>query len=349
MNLRIDHITAFRDDSLILDDTSLIVNAGEVVGIVGRNGAGKSTLLDCIEGTLHLAEGTIVGGSIARLEQDILLNAENLSIAQWSRGLETWQITYIIDLAGLRSSDGPVITPQTSIATLSGGQRTRLGLARLVTPWSRPDFLLLDEPTNTLDYGGIDWLVDIVRNFRGGIILVSHDRTLLNRICTHIAIVEDTKLYHYVGNYDDFRASRSIEHRHVKELYEATRSTKKLLEQQIITQHNNAAIGSGKHSSDSDKMARSFFKNRVGRRSGRTLQSLKSKLRQIEDVKAPKKIVNYRSSLSGDVPPHKLILSVQDLSFSYGEQDILTDINFELRGLKDVMSVERTGLANQHC
>lgn len=90
MSLQINHITAYRDDTLVLEDVSLVVNSGDVIGIVGRNGVGKSTLLDCIDGTLQPQEGSISKSHVARLEQDILLNAEQQTIAQWCSGLDEW-------------------------------------------------------------------------------------------------------------------------------------------------------------------------------------------------------------------------------------------------------------------
>lgn len=326
MSLQINHITAYRDDTLVLEDVSLVVNSGDVIGIVGRNGVGKSTLLDCIDGTLQPQEGSISKSHVARLEQDILLSADQQTIAQWCSGLDEWQIDYIIQLAGIES------TPGTLLRTLSGGQRTRLGLAKLITPWSQFDVLLLDEPTNNLDAEGLVWLGQILHEFRGAIVLVSHDRSLLNAVCTHIALIEHKQLACYVGNYNDFQATRQQERHRQQEQYEQARDTRKSLERQITMQHHNASSGSRKHANDNDKQARSFFDNRVGRRSGKALQALKSKLHRIDGVAAPAKIISYRSSLKGSVSPHKFILAVNDLSFSYGETETLSHINLELRG-----------------
>src|SRR5829696_2518023 len=133
--------------TVILDDVSLGVAAGERIGVVGRNGGGKSTLLSMLTGT---AEPDWAGDAAVR---SVLT------------GLE-------LDRLGL---DAPV-------APMSGGERRRVALAaQLIRPL---DLLVLDEPTNHLDVEGVAWLAEYVRARAGGLVVVTHDRWFLDEVCT---------------------------------------------------------------------------------------------------------------------------------------------------------------------
>jgi ATPase subunit of ABC transporter with duplicated ATPase domains len=194
-------------------------------GLVGRNGVGKTTLLKLVDSTLRPHAGTIaVSGTLGTLGQSVqsspgetvadlfgateglaLLqraergeaSAEELAVADWT--LEA-RLAAALDRLGLDAHAG------TLLATLSGGQRTRMALAALV--FAEPDFILLDEPTNNLDRAGRAAVIDLLAGWRGGAIVVSHDRELLE---TMDAIVELTTLgaTRYGGNYSHYRERKA--------------------------------------------------------------------------------------------------------------------------------------------
>ncbi len=199
----------------------------ERVGLVGRNGVGKTTLLNLISGALPVQTGHIsVAGTLGVLRQTVQVGstetvsdlfgvtqalailkraesgeatAEDFDIADW---------TLEMRLASALARVGLEATPDTRLATLSGGQRTRAGLAALF--FSQPDFLLLDEPTNNLDRAGRQAVLDLLAGWRGGAIVVSHDRELLEAMD---AIVELTTLgaTRYGGNWSHYRARKTQE------------------------------------------------------------------------------------------------------------------------------------------
>ena len=182
----------------LFSDLSLSIGA-ERIGLVGRNGCGKSTLLQVIAGRQRPASGHVRRfGRIGLLDQH-----QEVSALSWAEGLgvdEDWQRLKRIargqpqvddielavwDLESrvetcLRELDLPTRNLDSPLEASSGGERTRLALARLML--ARPDVLLLDEPTNNLDTGGRALILQLVREWRGGLVLASHDRDLLEHV-----------------------------------------------------------------------------------------------------------------------------------------------------------------------
>lgn len=199
----------------------------ERIGIVGRNGVGKSTLLHLISGEITPASGHVaIDGGTAMLRQTVQVGAEetiaDLFGARAARALlrkaeageasadeladADWTLEARIDEA--LAAVGLVADSDTRLAALSGGQRTRAALAGAI--FAAPDFLLLDEPTNNLDRDGRAAVRDLVRGWRGGALVVSHDRELLEEMD---AIVELTGLgaSRYGGGWSAYRAQKDIE------------------------------------------------------------------------------------------------------------------------------------------
>lgn len=334
MTVHISHLTVHRDDSLILNDISFHAHQGEVVGVIGDNGAGKTTLLDAIEGRITLTAGHVHASSIARLEQDML---SGHSIEAYYPQLEPWQLHYAISLAEITAS------PDTRLDTLSGGQRTRLGLAAILVIQPQPDVLLLDEPTNNLDAEGIMWLKQIIRQFRGTVLLVSHDRSLLDAVCTHIIELRHQKATLYTGNYSAYVSARDRERQQQLDQYDHYQEQKKSLERQIHAQHRHIRKPSKKPTKDNDKFLRNAQKDAAQASAGSKLRALKSKLAQLDETERPEKIVTYRSHLHGTVPPHKLIVEIQDVTHAYGQHTALRPTSHTVRGAERLHVLGRNG------
>ncbi|WP_414900778.1 ABC-F family ATP-binding cassette domain-containing protein [Sphingomonas flavalba] len=214
------------DGTPLFSDLNLTFGS-ERTGVVGRNGTGKSTLLRLIAGHLNPASGQVrVTGSLAMMRQeameypdetiadlfgvraalDLLDRAEAGEATADDLAEADWTLPARID-AALASCDLSA-EPQTPLATLSGGQRSRAALASLIL--AEPDFLLLDEPTNNLDRDGRKAVIDLIRTWKGGAIIASHDRELLEEMD---AIIELTSFgaTRYGGNYAVFRQQKDTE------------------------------------------------------------------------------------------------------------------------------------------
>ncbi|MDA8940023.1 ABC transporter ATP-binding protein [Pseudoalteromonas marina] len=221
----------------LLNNADAVIESGERVCIVGRNGAGKSTLLKVLDGQVILDDGEInqLGGlKISRLEQDppkgasgtvfdyvaqgmpdianLLIDYHHVSnelqtectdqllnkLERLSNKLEAadgWRFDSRIQLVLTKLE----LSPDAKLESLSGGWLRKVALARALV--SEPDLLLLDEPTNHLDMTSVMWLEQFLKDFKGGIVFISHDRAFIRAIATRILDLDRGKLISYPGDY----------------------------------------------------------------------------------------------------------------------------------------------------
>ncbi|MGD1014608.1 MAG: ABC-F family ATP-binding cassette domain-containing protein [Acidimicrobiales bacterium] len=179
-------------DRPLLENLDLTIQSGDRIGVVGINGTGKSSLLRVIAGEDEPSSGVIRRAKTVRvgfLEQDPILATGTVRNALG----EGWQIDASLDRLGMLEHVG------TRTEHLSGGQTKRVALARL---FSGPhDVVVLDEPTNHLDLGAIQWLEQRIREFPGAVVVVSHDRFLLDQVTTRMVEIDRGRAYVHVGGY----------------------------------------------------------------------------------------------------------------------------------------------------
>ncbi len=195
-----DRISVSRPGRSLFADLSVTVSTGDRLGIVGLNGTGKSTLLRVLAGSLEPESGTIRrgrGARVAMLDQEAAL-PEGTALAAVG---ESWEAAAVLDRVGMGPfADRPV-------SQLSGGQRKRVALARALV--AECDLLILDEPTNHLDIDGIAWLEDRLARFTGGLVLVTHDRHLLDRVTTRILELDRGTGHVHEGGYASYLEARA--------------------------------------------------------------------------------------------------------------------------------------------
>ena len=189
----------------LLSDVNFYLNEGDKVGIIGINGTGKSTFLKVLAGFLEPDTGRISRNpnvQVSFLSQNPVMEDEATVLEQVFlhfpaefRELNEYEAKSMLTKLGFTDFSQKV-------GTLSGGQRKRVALvAALVHP---ADILVLDEPTNHLDSQMVAWLEDRLRAFRGGLVMVTHDRYFLERVVNHITELSRGKLYHYEANYSKY-------------------------------------------------------------------------------------------------------------------------------------------------
>ncbi|OUQ46776.1 zinc/iron permease [Drancourtella sp. An12] len=198
--INIEHITKRFGDKFLFEDASFGVQEGDKIGIVGINGTGKSTLLKMIAGEEEPDEGQIIrqnGKKAAYLLQNPVFCADS-DIAGYALDGNPdtdWKVQSNLTKLG-------ILDYTAKMADLSGGQRRKVALAKVLA--EDVDILLLDEPTNHLDEGMIIWLEDHLRNYRGVVLMVTHDRYFLDRVTNRILEVDNGKIYGYEAGYSGF-------------------------------------------------------------------------------------------------------------------------------------------------
>ncbi|MCI6677256.1 MAG: ATP-binding cassette domain-containing protein [Clostridiales bacterium] len=265
----------------LFEDVNIKFTEGNCYGIIGANGAGKSTFLKILSGKLEPTNGSIVitpGQRLSVLEQDhfkyddqVVLDAVMMGNARLFEIMKEKDAIYakedFTEEDGIRASelegefammngweaesDAASLLNGLGIDTdlhykmmgdLEGNDKVKVLLARAL--FGNPDILLMDEPTNHLDLAAINWLEEFLINFENTVIVVSHDRYFLNKVCTHIADIDYAKIQLYSGNYDFWYESSQLM---VKQMKEANRKKEeKIKELQEFIQRFSANASKSK-------------------------------------------------------------------------------------------------------
>ena len=341
--VRLDQITKSYDPYLILDEVSLSIEHSDRIGLIGKNGTGKTTLIEIIAGIIEDFKGNIgyakqlqIGylSQEPNLEANCSLRQEMFKVFQKRRDLEDEMLLLSEEMAedpsvldryarlqeqhermggydyeyqtnrtlgglGFRESDFNLKTE-----VLSGGQKSRAALAKLLL--EDPDLLLLDEPTNHLDIKAIEWLENFLNTeYRGAVIIVSHDRYFLDRVARKIVELRNHKLKEYPGSYTKYLEIRQTE-RIAQE-----RDYKK---QQRYIAH------------EEDFIRRNMAGQRTREAQGR--QKLLDRLERVEKPETADKTIKLR--FTPEVRGGNNILQCQALGKQYDDKQIFEDVNIEI-------------------
>lgn len=332
---------------VLLDGVDLTIERGQRLCLIGRNGTGKSSLLKVIAGEVDLDKGDVVrqtGIRVARLEQDLPEADDRLvfdAVAAGAQGVgelltEYRVISHSAEISDaqlermtqlqqkIEANDGWLLQQKVEeiisrldlpadryMRELSGGWRRRVALARALV--LDPDVLLLDEPTNHLDIAAIEWLEKQLLNFNGALVFITHDRSLLQALATHIAELDRGHLRYWEGDYTSFLVYReqalADEARH-NELFD-----KKLAQEEVWIRQGI-------------KARRTRNEGRV--RALKALRETRSERREVVGK------ANFTLASSGD--SGKLVADLVDVSYSYGDKVIVK--NFSTR----IIRGDRIGL-----
>ena len=317
----------------LFDDTSAFVPTGHKIGIVGRNGAGKTTLFKLI-----LKEITLDGGvievprnyTIGAVAQEAPSNEEKLIDTVLAADIERAKLlsaseietdpnkianihTRLADIdaysaearaSSILSGLGFSQTDQHSpCSSFSGGWRMRVALASVL--FSNPDLLLLDEPTNYLDFEGTAWLENYLQKFKNTVLVISHDRNLLNKSVSGILHLSSKKIQFYTGNYDTFDNERRSQ-----------------LEQKI-SQKNKQDVQRAHIQSFVDRFKAKASKARQAQSRIKILEKMKPIVIE-EDQKIPK----FKfEDVSKFAPP---LVTLDQASVGYNQVEVLKNINIQI-------------------
>ncbi len=328
--LRASGIEKTWGDRLVLQGADLRVDDTERVGLVGPNGSGKSTLLQVLCGSTDADSGRIERqGTIAFLAQQPVLHGE--TVAEAAAHAVAWHASLLADYeAALADGDNSraarlqdrldtrgwsvehqvaalldrVGAPplEATLAQLSGGERRRLALA--TTLLQQPDLLVLDEPTNHLDADAVEWLQAYLIGYRGAVLLVTHDRYLLEAVAERIVEVELGQTVSYDGSYTDFLVARAER--------QARIATKRGRQLKMIAQE--AAWAARSPSARTTKQ-----KARLQR-----LDALRDTVPELEHR-------DYAFKFASGIHQGTTLLQVRDLTKGFGERTLIDNLSFEIR------------------
>ena len=286
----------------LLRGAELGVGAGERICLVGRNGSGKSTLLKVAAGLLQSDGGTRFiqpGATIRYLPQEPDFTGFATTLAYVEAGMGPGDDPYrgraLLDRLGLSGDEDP--------AQLSGGQQRRAAIARTLAP--SPDLLLLDEPTNHLDLPAIEWLEAELKSLRAGLVLISHDRRLLETLTRSIVWLDDGVTRRIDRGFAHYEAWR-------EEVEAQAERDAHLLGRQIVREEHWLRYG---------VTAR---RKRNVRRVGE-LQALRQKRRDLGTAATPLKLAATEADMSG-----KLVAVAEGVTTGYGGPPIVRDLNLRV-------------------
>ena len=327
----------------VLRDVTFRMDERDRVGLVGYNGGGKTTLLNIITGNLLPSGGDFVikrGATLGYLKQNAGLDTQNTvigemrtandadallrrmkelerdmgedsalideyeSISARYEAIDGYNLEYNIK----RILNGMGFGPETfdkRVSVLSGGEKTRLALAKLLI--QNPDLLVLDEPTNHLDLPTLEWLEKFLIDYRGAVLIVSHDRKFLDSVCNRILEIQNGLSHLYRGNFSAYMRQKQENETREREVYERTvREAEKL---------------------------REYAEKNIVRAS--TSNMAKSRLKMLDrlDMTAPENSehVAVRFSIVPSGEPYKDVLTVKDVDLAVGGKALVSGIDFVMR------------------
>lgn len=354
----------------ILQNINFNISAGERIGLIGPNGSGKTTLMRILarienpdSGVVsstrtnlrigYLAQGMIFDEgqtlqstlslhtvSEADLETEIASLASALSTDPNNSTLQEKYDTTLTRLSNFNSPLTSILIPlglndvplDTLISHLSGGQKTRLMLARVLL--EDPHLLLLDEPTNHLDIEMLEWLEDWLNRFQGAVLIVSHDRAFLDN--TVISILEldpkNQSLRAYAGDYSDYLEFKQKEYDKQYEEYSDQVDELRKLHNAARHLRRISQFKKGGKGDTNDKFAKGFFGDRTTHTARRALRIEKRIENTLEEDRKEKPLQNWQMKLDFGAPTHqsKDALITEKLSVGYN-QPLLTDLNLNIR------------------
>ncbi len=316
-------------DVPLLDRTSLSIETSERIGLIGRNGTGKSSLLKILAGKEHLDDGVLQlqqNLNLAYVAQEPVLDPDVTvfeSVSEGLAGLNAVLDQYVAGIGDLDSLQNIIelqdgwnweqrvtetlqrlhLDDEALIASLSGGMRKRVALGQALV--TMPDILLLDEPTNHLDLDSIQWLEDLLVEFKGSMVVITHDRTFLDRVSTRIVELDRGHLYSYQGNFQQYLLTKEAEL--AAEAVTQAKADKLLAQEEVWVRRGVEA-----------RRTRSVA--RIAR-----LEKLRSARQARRNTMG-----QVKASVDAGLPSGKIVAELTDVSLAYGTKKIVAGFSATL-------------------
>jgi len=337
---------------VLLEDVSVKIEPGDRIGLIGPNGSGKSTLLKILAGTLEPVSGRVnrPGGVTVGYQAQELVVREDVTMYHELRSVfheadrRDARLREIEDDMAARTPDAALLAEyerlQTEqqdagvydadrrvetmlkqlglaesmwhqpLANFSGGERNVIGLARLLL--SEPDVMLLDEPSNHLDMEGVEWFIEFLRRSKAAVVMVSHNRHLLDQSVRCIWELERRRIRTWTGNYGEFRKQKQEELELLARQYKVQQKEIERIEFQArrLMDMANAYDDPGQ---------------------AKRAKAMRKRIERMDKIEKPEdRKRRFRAALKSEGRHGRIALTVNDFSFSYGERALFDGANLEL-------------------
>lgn len=293
------------------DDGEITFARGTTLGYLEQNSVLNPTLTVYGEMQQAFAHVTAALAEMKQVEEQLVQTPHDAALIERHAALVA-----VVDAADGYNTDTqikkilngmafPAQTYDKSVSVLSGGEHTRLCLAKLLL--QRPDILILDEPTNHLDFATMEWLEEYLRSYTGAILVVSHDRYFLDAVCNRVFEIEDQKLVAYKGNYSAFLPQKEMAVALQQKQYEADREKAAKLEDYIA-------------------------RNLVRASTTKMAQSRRKQLEKMEMTEKPRtQHTDLKFRFTFDVKPYEELLTAKGICVTLGGKCLLNDLNLQVK------------------
>ncbi|HDK7169211.1 TPA: ABC-F type ribosomal protection protein [Clostridium botulinum] len=323
VSIKLDKVKKYYEDKLILDIDNLEIKENSRIGIVGENGAGKTTLIKVILGELDIDEGKV------------------FSHANYSYISQSENHAGSCDDSRIKSILG---APDNYNEFLSGGEKVKISINQALS--SNSNFLIADEPTANLDTNTIKSIEKLISEYKGGLLLVSHDRDFLNNLCDNILEIENGKVKLYKCGYSKYLKLKAEEREVEKREYEGYITEKKRLEKAMMVKENqqDSIRKAPKRMGNSEARLHKMGDQKSKKHLDGNIKSLKSRINHLEVKEKPISSKDIKIKITeGNKIPSKTVIEVKNLDLYIGDKLLIKDGNFKIKNGKKAAIIGENG------
>ncbi|GIM29130.1 ABC-F type ribosomal protection protein [Clostridium polyendosporum] len=307
----LDKVKKYYGDRLILDIEKLEILEGERIGLVGENGAGKTTLLKALIGHIPVEQGKIfLTDSYSYISQN-----EN-----YTGGCAHSKIKKLFN------------APDKYEDFLSGGEKVKLKVVEALN--ENKSLIIADEPTSNLDSNSVKLLEDMLKSYKGALLIVSHDRKLLDGLCNTIVEIQEGKISKYSGNYSKYVQLKNEERKRKETEYEIYISEKKRLENAILVKQRlrDSIKSAPRRMGNSEARLHKMGGQKAKKNIDSNIKTLKKRIDHLEVKQKPKIVRETKIKIQENLQlASKYPIEVKDLNLFAGDKLLLKEVEFKIR------------------
>ncbi len=320
---RLNKVKKYYGDKLILDIDKLEILDGDRIGLVGVNGAGKTTLIKSLLGQIPIDEGNVsLTKSFAYISQSENSNEETLN----------------------NNFKNVFNAPFEYHEFLSGGEKVKFKIAKALG--ENKHLIIADEPTANLDEYSIETLENMLKNYNGALLLVSHVRRFLDSLCNTIIEIEDGKIKAYKGNYSKYLELKTLERQRAEIEYNSYINEKKHLENAILNKRNlkDSLRKTPKRMGNSEARLHKMGPQRAKKNLDNNIKALRSRIDHLDIKEKPKTIKEIKIRVQDNLKiASKNLIEAKDFTLFAGNKLLLKDIKFKIKNGKKVALIGDNG------